>query len=63
MGGFLGAFIAGALMENLGFEWATTIQSLIVLSCFFLQFYTLIKFGILQEFIGKIRNRQNYETI
>lgn len=61
MGGFLGAFIAAALMENLGFEWATTIQACIVLSCFFLQFYTLIKFGILKNFIRKVRG--DYQDI
>ena len=45
LGGFLGAFLSGILMENFGFPMATTIQSFVVLSCFFLQFYTIFKFS------------------
>ena len=55
MGGFLGAFIAGSMMENLGFELATSIQAVIMVPSIGFQCYLFYKFGHLNGFFAKRR--------
>ena len=61
LGGFLGSVISSTLMEYIGYGWATTIQSGIVLTSLFLQIYTMFSHGIIYQICQ--RGGKNYETL